>query len=234
MKIALLSDIHSNSDALAAVLSEAKKKKVERLFITGDFIDYYYNAKAVFTLLAQWQIDAIGGNHEQIMAAYLSNHSRSFINMRFGSGIKIACEDLDKSTLTWLTTLPSVRTLEIDHKTVLLCHGSPWHISEYIYPNDTSKVDKLFLENKDILVYGHTHYPVVHQRNQQIIVNPGSIGQARDGSPEACWAIWDTTTHCVTLNRTPYDTQAVIQQCKDNNPELPYLQDFFTRTRSKI
>ena len=224
MKIALLSDIHANSDALLSVLNEAKSESVASLIITGDFVDYYYNAKQVFALLSEWDYVAISGNHEEILLNWKNNKYREFIKNRFGSGIKTAYETLSKERIKWLTTLPERKEVVIDNKKVLLCHGSPWNRDEYIYPNCTDKIkEKLFSQNYDLITYGHTHYPALHKYNNQIVVNPGSVGQPRDRKSGACWALWDTKTHTVSLKRTNYNTDAVIAQCKANDPNLEYL-----------
>ena len=230
MKIALLSDIHSNSDALSSILNDAKKESVELLLITGDFVDYYYNAKQVFQLLSKWNFKAIGGNHEEILLNWKNNINREFIQSRFGSGIKIAYETLSKELIEWLTTLPERKEIVIDNKKVLLCHGSPWNRDEYIYPNCTNKIKgRLFAQNYDLIVYGHTHYPVIYNNNKQLIVNPGSVGQPRDGKYGACWALWDTKKHQITLKRKSYNTNKLIAQCKQNDPNLEYLYKVLER-----
>jgi len=85
------------------------------------------------------------------------------------------------------------------------------------------------VEKKDLIVYGHTHYPVVFSVQEQIILNPGSVGQTRDGKLGACWALWDTTEHTVTLQRSHYSTTGLVKQCRENDPEMTYLQTVLTR-----
>ena len=82
----------------------------------------------------------------------------------------------------------------------------------------------------DLMVYGHTHYPVKWVRNNKIIINPGSLGQPRDRKQGACWALWDTTRNSVELFREEYDFLPVIEMCKKYDPELNYLVDVLVRT----
>jgi predicted phosphodiesterase len=72
LKIAVISDIHGNSYALNAVLEDAKLNKVERLFILGDIVGYYYSPQIVLDLLSEWHYDIIIGNHENILEALLT------------------------------------------------------------------------------------------------------------------------------------------------------------------
>lgn len=230
MKIAILSDIHGNSDALMSVLTDIKKIKIKHLLIAGDFVGYYYNIKKVLSLLEEWEVDAIGGNHESLLLDWVNDHNRDFIGKKYGSSIQQANNTLTAKQIKWLTTLSKSKEFVFNGKTVLLCHGSPWSEDAYIYPDsDQSIIDKIFLKNKDIVIYGHTHYPVVHKKRSQIIVNPGSVGQTRDKIPGACWALWNTETHDVTLKRSNYNTETLIKQCQTNDPELTYLQNVLTR-----
>jgi len=82
-----------------------------------------------------------------------------------------------------------------------------------------------------LVVYGHTHYPVVWQDGETTVVNPGSVGQPRDGTPGACWAMWDTVDLSVTLKRENYDSSKVQTEARRRDPALPYLADILTRTR---
>jgi putative phosphoesterase len=225
MKIAILSDIHANSDALTAVLADAKALGVSNLIIAGDFVGYYYNIQEVMALLSSWDLVAISGNHERLLLDWHHGENHTKIQNKYGSGIKIANEFLTNKQIQWLVDLPKSREFSIDNKTVLLCHGTPWDKDEYLYPDcKQDKKDKIFSIKKDLVVYGHTHYPVIHSDNNQLIVNPGSVGQTRDSKLGACWALWDTTKHEISLERANYNADNLIKQCQQNDPKLPYLQ----------
>lgn len=228
--IALLSDIHANSDALSLVLEECKKQHVKKILIAGDFIGYYYNAVEALDLLSSWDFIAIGGNHEAMLLNWKNNINRKSITKKYGSGIQNAYHSLTKKQINWLVKLPERKELIIDGKHVLICHGSPWDRDEYIYPDTPNITIKKILDYQyDLVVYGHTHYPFMHQKDKKFIVNPGSIGQTRDKKPGACWALWDTKTHHITLKRTIYPINALIEQCKKNDPDMKYLQTALTR-----
>lgn len=231
MKIGLLADIHANDLALEAVLKAAKRHGVEELLIAGDFVGYYYNPERVLELLNSWTWNAIGGNHEAMLGEWRSGRNREEILKKYGSGIKEACNKLSEAQLENLINLPPTRRIKIDNREVLICHGAPWDRDYYIYPDvavDTRLC--LFREDCDLLVYGHTHYPAVWQEGEQLAVNPGSVGQPRDHKPGACWALWDTGRHNITLMREEYDFKQLIEKCMRIDPQLPYLANVLIRS----
>lgn len=230
MKIALLADIHGNALALNRVLTAAANAGAQELLIAGDLVGYYYQSDEVLRLLNDWQWISIGGNHEAMLAQWHAGIDQDIIHKKYGSGLKIACEQLTSQQLQYLTTLPSRHELEIDGRSVLLCHGSPWDRDHYVYP-DTDKIERrrMFSEGFDLVVYGHTHYPVLWQDSNCLVINPGSVGQPRDRKPGACWALWDTTKHEIILRRESYDCSSVVASCQIDF-HLPYLANVLTRT----
>ncbi|HBT44425.1 MAG TPA: metallophosphoesterase [Rhodospirillaceae bacterium] len=231
MKIALLADIHGNDLALACVLRAAREAGAERLFIAGDFVGYYYGAKAVLDLLDDWDWIAVRGNHEDMMRDWAAGRDHDAISARYGSGQDVACRELPPTTFDRLVDLPERREAAAGGRTALICHGAPWDHEAYVYPDAPADVvAKCAAEGQDLVVFGHSHYPVLWHEGGCIVVNPGSVGQPRDRRPGACWALWDTASHAVTLHRESYDAAALIAEARRRDPQLPYLWKVLTRT----
>jgi putative phosphoesterase len=231
MKIGLLADIHANVHALEAVLKSAKEKKVEKLLCCGDYVGYYFEPDTVMALLDDWDWDGISGNHEAMLYG-LNEEKRDNIKVKYGSGISFATTKMSYEKASYLYELPSVKKLTIDKKIVILCHGSPWDRDIYIYPDaDQKMVNKMFNYDNDfdVLVYGHTHYPVIWEKDDKKIINPGSVGQPRDRKPGASWALWDTVINDVVFHRENYDVNPVIEMCKKYDPGISYLVDVLAR-----
>lgn len=225
MRIALLGDIHGNSLALAAVLEAARAARVEKLLITGDFVGYYFWPREVMDMLADWDIAAVRGNHEDMLVDALSNPaSLKKINDTYGSGLQTAIETLTSTQLDWLCHLPHPSSFEFDGKSLLLCHGSPWDVNQYVYPDaKTDLLQRCATSGYDWVVMGHTHYPMVERVGQTVLVNPGSVGQPRNRIPAAHWALLDTASQELCLMTTPYDVSPVVALAAQRHPELPYL-----------
>lgn len=230
MKLALLADIHGNSLALSAVLNAARLNDVDELLIAGDFVGYYYHPDEILSLLDNWKWTAVSGNHEVMLEQWSKgiNHKKTL--KKYGTGIELAYKLLSSKQLEMLVCLPPKRKIQIENYSVLLCHGSPWDQDFYVYPDANTDISQRFFNEKyDVVVYGHTHYSVIWKENNHYVVNPGSVGQPRDRKQGACWALWDTVQHDIKLMRENYDSTPLVNECKKNDPLLPYLSNVLTR-----
>jgi len=231
MKLGILGDIHGNSVALGAVLSAARTRGVEKLLITGDLVGYYFQPKEVLDALAEWEVFLVRGNHEEMLnQAKIDLGFLDKIDAKYGTGLRSAIKQLSKEQIDELCNLPHPLFLEIEGCKILLCHGSPWDIDQYVYPDSPPELfAKCALQQYDLVVLGHTHYPMIHKIGNTLLVNPGSVGQPRDRRPGAHWATYDTKTKAVEFFNETYDCAELVQECKKNSPELPYLAEVLTR-----
>lgn len=232
MRIGILGDIHGNHLALAAVLASARGKHINKLLITGDSIGYYFWPGKVFELLREWDFEMVRGNHEDMLRRSLSDESYlPEVDARYGTGIRLAIAQLDKTQLNWLTTLPHPLRLDIDGCRILLCHGSPWDLNQYVYPDAADSIIGKFGEiDADWIITGHTHYPMVKKINSKTIINPGSVGQQRNRVRGAHWAMLDTSSFTVSAFVESYDDQWVAEQARLILPKIPYIAEVLLRT----
>ncbi len=235
MKIAVLADIHGNVAALRQVLAEARDEHIERLFVLGDMVGYYYAAHDVIRCLKEWPMNAIRGNHEQSFTeSLLDDEAAKRYRNRYGSALDVARETLDPQDIDWLAALPDRATVRLEGLCFELCHGSPRNADEYIYPNAPEDIlDACRIADRDMVLMGHTHYPMLITKPRPRLVNPGSVGQARDIGGFACWALIDTQTQTVTLKRTAYNTCELVEEVRRRDPHLPYLVDVLHRGNAK-
>lgn len=230
VKVGLLADIHGNADALDVVLAAATANHVDRLLVAGDLIGYYYEAGRVLDLLNDWEWDAVGGNHEEMLRRWETGTDREKIQAAYGSALSVSLDELSADQRHMLKGLPDARDLSIDGRRVRLCHGSPWDRDTYVYPDAKDTVRSRFGDAEiDLVVFGHTHYPVSWNADGTLVVNPGSVGQPRDRIPGACWALWATDSNSVEFKRETYDPAKVIAACRCHDPNLPYLENVLTR-----
>ena len=232
MKLALLGDIHGNARALQAVLAAAAAAGVEELLLTGDLVGYYYMPAEVMALLRPWKTHVVRGNHEDMLNMARSDPAfLTQVDARYGTGLRTAIEHLDNNQLDRLCSLPHPLELVIDRCRILLCHGAPWDINQYVYPDARPELlERCAMQDFDLVVLGHTHHPMSHKFGETRVVNPGSVGQPRNRQPGAHWATFDTASRSLELHREQYDHSELAKECRKRDPGLPNLAETLMRT----
>jgi predicted phosphodiesterase len=231
VKLAILSDLHGNCFALRATLRAARAAGAEHLIVLGDFIGYYYWPAETLAALRDWPMTAISGNHERLYAASLESADAAANYRRAcGSALDVARDTLAADETAWLLALPARDSATFDGITFELCHGSPRDPDEYVYPDAAaSALDACAVPSRHFVLMGHTHRSMVVPRASSILVNPGSVGQARDVGGAASWCVFDTATGVLQFQRTPYDVAPVVAAARRIDPALPDLASVLTR-----
>lgn len=198
MRVGLLSDVHANLVALEAVLDDMPR--VDALACAGDVVGYNPWPGECVDELRDRDVSTIRGNHD---TAVVKNAPFRF-NRMARAGVEHAREQLTADQLDWLASLPTSRRV-LDGQFALV-HGHPDDPDRYTYPKQFSPA---LLADEDVLVLGHTHVQHVEQYDDGIVVNPGSVGQPRDGDPRAAYAVVDLDRLTVETYRVGYDIGAV-------------------------
>lgn len=232
MKLGLLGDIHGNAYALQVVLASAASLGVKKLLVTGDLVGYYFSPEEVLKLIRPWDKHVVRGNHEDMLkAARGDSDFMKQVEVRYGTGLRIAIEQLSEQQLDDLCGLPHPLELDIEGCRILLCHGAPWDVDLYVYPDaEQELLERCAIQEFDLVVQGHTHYPMSYQIGKTLLVNPGSVGQPRNRKPGAHWALFDTESREVDLRCEAYDASLVIAESRHRHPEIPYLAEVLERT----
>ena len=219
MRIAVLSDIHSNLVALDAVL--VSSGPVDAVWHLGDVVGYGPEPDAVVARLGAIGAIGVKGNHD---AAAAGGSEIEWFNPDARRAMEWTRATISRVTSGWLDTLP--QTLTSGDWT--LVHGSPREpIWEYVTSVPVARANLAVLGGR-IGLHGHTHIPaafleddggievvspgdgsVLELRGRRALVNPGSVGQPRDGDPRSSYVVLDTEADSVSWHRTPYDIAAV-------------------------
>tara|TARA_B100000767_G_C19731109_1_gene521723 strand:+ start:951 stop:1643 length:693 start_codon:yes stop_codon:yes gene_type:complete len=229
MKICILSDIHGNYDALKKCLVEAKKNDAEIILCLGDYVGYYYEPEKCIDLLIKEKAICIKGNHENILLDLLKDKKKLplFVS-KYGNGINLALKKLKKKHLNFIKKLDDNKEIVIDNLRFLLSHGSPWDANRYIYPNKFKNyINKFNKYNYDFFLLGHTHIQMKKRIKNNIVLNPGSVGQPRDGDDLAKWAIIDTKTRKIFFKKTKFNSNSLIKKIKKYDPENKKLIKYY-------
>ena len=217
MKVALLADIHSNLEALETTLIAAEKSGAERIYSLGDAVGYGVDAVACINRLREVDAVCILGNHDQAMVD--AKHLRS-LNSSARETILMSRDWLTTEELDYLSSF-AYRRMEFGGA---FSHANPITPEEweplFLYDQVVWCMERLDWQMGFV---GHTHHPAIFCKRQddvvpltstrvaighhQYIVNPGSVGQPRDGDWRASFALWDLDGHYVELQRVEYPVQ---------------------------
>jgi len=207
MKLALISDVHANLIALRAVLEDVTTRGVDAILCAGDVVGYYPYPVETIALFRERHITSIQGNHDRAVI----NAGSLDLNPMASSAVAWTASNIDAPSLSFLRGLPRSLRIERDGVRIAIYHGAPFDDDHYVFEDEANE-DLLRMAECDLLVLGHTHVPFIRRYGRGMIVNPGSVGQPRDGDPDASYAIYDTERRTATYLRIPYDITEVVER----------------------
>lgn len=204
MRLGVISDVHANKVALEAVFEDMPA--VDGLICAGDVVGYNPWPAECVDAVRDREIPTVEGNHDRAVATGTAFR----FNGMARAGVAYAQEALDEEAVEWLGGLPKRRTVADGR--VRIAHGHPKDPDRYTYPDD---FDPQLLRDEDVLVLGHTHVQGYEAFEEGIVMNPGSVGQPRDGDPRAAYALLDLADLTVEERRTAYDVDAVVEAVRE-------------------
>lgn len=197
MRIAVLSDIHANAQALEAVMNDIISQQCEHVFCLGDIALAGPQPKEVTDyVMAQDSWTVIQGNTDKMIAQY-SPEVVEYLEASYPVMANAIADDmlqLDDSHRAYLDGLPPMLSLDVEGCSVLLVHGSPRANNEDILPEMPLDIVEEIIEGttEKLILCGHTHVPCGYQTNSgQTVVNVGSVGRPMTEVPKACYAVID-------------------------------------------
>ena len=222
MRIMVISDLHANLAALEAVTQE----RFDRLICLGDLVGYGPAPNEVIRFIREHAFVAIRGNHDNALALNVDCHC-SHVNKALAEAtLAYHRTVLEDENLDWLRTLPTSAQFKLDGYRFATVHATPrdqlygYEITPDL-PDDQLR-GEIEGVKADFILLGHTHLPMVRGIGSRVVVNPGSVGQPRDGSPEASYAIIEDGI--VELKRSVYDLHRTVAALR-NLPLSPEIID---------
>ena len=225
MRYLVISDIHANLEAYETVMAEAQPLGYERVLVLGDLVGYGADPNAIVEKvrdLAPFAI--IRGNHDKVGSGVESPEG---FNAVARSAIRWTYDALSPANRQWLADLPAGPTSVDD--LIEICHGTPFDEDAYVF-DDLDALRALHTARRPLCLFGHTHVQVGHYLSREqfglstaadqrpltiplleanrYLINPGSVGQPRDGDPRAGFAIVDTDQREATIYRVAYPIAA--------------------------
>ncbi|MBM3773065.1 MAG: metallophosphoesterase family protein [Acidimicrobiia bacterium] len=231
MRHLILTDIHANLEALDAVLADARARTYDDVVVLGDVVGYGADPNAVVERVRELTpVALVRGNHDKVACGL---ESAEGFNHVARTAAKWTYDTLTPGNRQWVADLPP-GPLAINAD-VQICHGSPIDEDEYIFGPSEARV-ALLATTRSLCLFGHTHYPAIFESvdgslqgarvaaaveselrlrsGVKYLVNPGSVGQPRDGDPRAAYAIVDAPMGRVELVRVTYPVQTAQEKIR--------------------
>jgi len=236
VRIAILADIHSNLAAFEAALEDLKTKGgFEKIWCLGDVVGYGPDPHQCIELLCQYDHVCVAGNHDW---AAIGKMDTSDFNSVAAAACYWTTEQLTADDIQYLAGLP----LDVHQDDFTLVHGSPREpIWEYMLSAETAR-DNFSCFETDFCLVGHSHVPLVYESvgstimssqfpedaslklgENRLIINPGGVGQPRDGDPRASYALYDSEAGVIYHYRVEYDVLATQHKMDEQGLPLPLI-----------
>jgi len=228
MRYLILTDIHANLEGLETCLKDARARGYDETLVLGDIVGYGPDPNAVIQTIRGLKPRAIvRGNHDKV--ALGMNQAEGF-HAAARAAAHWMLESLTEENREWLVALPMGPTI-IDGD-LEICHGAPFDEDAYIF-DELDARHAFEAATAPMCFYGHTHFAVVFRMVRDLLeivsppdgetallidpqarylVNPGSVGQPRDGDPRAAYAIYDTDAGQLDLIRVAYPLEVTQEK----------------------
>ena len=244
MRIAFFSDIHANLPALEAVLQDMDQKQPDFIYCLGDLVGYNVWANEVVETIRKRYIPTLAGNYDEGVGlksldcgcAYKTDEDRDRGNQSIAYTNRIVSEE----NRQYLRLLPRHMRLDFEVQegeklSLLMVHGSPRKINEYLFEDRPEKSLQRMLEEAqaDLMLFGHTHKPyhrqLAYEVNGQLryrhAINLGSVGKPKDGDNRACYVLLTLNENSTTADpasiqvefvRVPYDVEQAARAVEES------------------
>jgi putative phosphoesterase len=226
MKIAYLSDIHANVHALQAVWDDIEAQMPDAVYCLGDLVGYGAYPNEVIDFLREREVPTLMGNYDEGVGFDMNDcgcaYKKPAAQARGHQSLLWTREHTSSENKDYLRSLPMQIRLEDQRPSMLLVHGSPRRINEYLYEDrPRSSFERLAkLAGVKVLLFGHTHLPYKKRVSGVLFVNSGSVGKPKDGNPNAGYVILDPGLGRrigVEFRRVPYDVGAAARAVRESD-----------------
>lgn len=204
MKILLVADLHANWPALSAI-----QETFDACLFLGDAVEYGVEPAPCIEWVRQHATAAIRGNHDHAVAQRVPLSNGSGFRRLASATRAQHWQILEPSHLKYLSRLPVTQYVELDGKSFYLVHGTPRDpLDEYLADDPAAWQQRLKGIDADFVCVGHTHIPMHLDLGRWQLINPGSVGQPRDGDPRAAYAVIENGK--LHFRRVEYDIDAAV------------------------
>lgn len=240
MLYAIITDLHANIEALSVVMDKIQEIKPDRILCLGDLVGYYSNPNECVSMIIENDVICTMGNHDVVACARVEP---VYFNPAAAQAILWTRDQLTEEKKEYIASLPDSRVMD---DTLHMVHGSMLDRDEYLlFRPEIERSFEVFKLNPDlpkVAFFGHTHRRIYYEHdgdniyagrqdrlqlrpNSSYLINPGSVGQPRDGDPRAAFCLFDTKKQEVVFHRLNYDLDSTAQKVR----ELPFGESLARR-----
>jgi putative phosphoesterase len=235
LKIAIISDIHGNLEALKSVFTSIDTHgELDHIVCLGDLVGYYANPVECIDIIKNRCDIVIQGNHDSAITAINFERRIKWFNetavQSLGWTRKILRKEVNKEQFQFLKKLRTKKSVTINNNKFLFVHGTPekkWEYFLFPYWNNEplddqkSRLDQ-WLDKWNLVAMGHTHWAFRYERDNRYVINPGSVGQPRDENPNASYCIVEVseTRLKVEIFRIKYNIEKTCNEVKMANLDV--------------
>ncbi|MCG0239303.1 MAG: metallophosphatase family protein [Firmicutes bacterium] len=233
MRLAVFSDVHGNLQGLEAVLADIARRGADLVWCGGDLVGYGANPGEVVDRIRELGIPTVMGNYDDAIGYSRTvcgcDYKDEVAAERGARSIAWTREHTTEAQKAFLRNLPYQIQREIEGHRVVLVHGSPAQLNEYLFEDRPDEVFAAHLESTraDVLLFGHTHKPFHKVLNGRHLVNTGSAGKPKHGNPNVTYALLDLKPRAVQIEivEVPYDYEAAARaiEATDLPPEFAQM-----------
>ena len=222
MRIAVIADIHSNIYSLNEVLLDIDNRNADIIVCMGDLVGYSTYPNEVIDTIRENRILTIKGNYDEAVGEELMVCGCDYPDPKdaenAGISLNWTIEETREDNKEFLSSLPMEVKMSFEGKTIKFVHGSPRKINEYLKENSTEAEEVMAAFEEDILVCGHTHKPYYKMYGNKMLVNAGSAGKPKTGTPKANYVIIDLQgdTAKVEIYEIDYEYEKTAKAIEDN------------------
>lgn len=230
MRYAIITDIHSNLEAAKTVFEKIDGLNVDKVVCLGDLVGYYCNPNEIVRLMLDRQVTCIMGNHDVVACGRVEP---LYFNPSAASAILWTRDQLTEDNINYIKNLPDSIVMD---DTFRMVHGSVDDRDEYLlFRPEIEKSFEIMWNNPEkpkIAFFGHTHRRIYYEYDGSnlyqgkemtlelrddtaYLINPGSVGQPRDGDPRASFCIYDVEKSTVEFHRIEYDIDNTAEKVKN-------------------
>jgi putative phosphoesterase len=230
MKILLLADIHSNWPALRAI-----DETFDVCLFVGDLVDYATDPVPCIEWASENVHSGVRGNHDHAVAQRIPVRKKTGLSRLAGATRPQHWDVLEPPHLKYLARLPVTRRVELEGQLFYLVHATPRDpFDEYLKEDPESWRNRLEGVQADYVCVGHSHIPFIIELSGTTVINPGSVGQPRDGDPRAAYCVIEDGE--VSLRRAEYDIDETVESMRSTGmpDDILQLGEHFLRTGGRM